>query len=298
MKSEKLVSVIIPAYNAEKTLAIVLDAFEKQTFDKREFEVIVVDDGSTKCQLFEQDLKRWTFNLYIIRQINRGRAAARNVGCTLATGKYIVFCDADRIPIPTFIDEFIHAMENREDLVCVGNPLDYFGGKEIRYNDEFLWEKLYRYSRESNYFSNISKIYDCDGNTVSGICWSSFLVGASCISKKKFFSVGGFDENFVEWGFEHYDLGLKLWDNGCQFRCLKNNYSFHIPHSRNKGFYKEKFESSQKILSSNHEKLNLESFYNYVEGKESLQNFEKAFTGTVTEQLSSSKPLYIKIVNF
>lgn len=290
------VSVIIPAFNTEESLLVVLKAFEEQTYSKKEFEVIVIDDGSNKSLLAEYLLETWSFQLTIVRKVNQGRAAARNSGVYLAKGKYIIFCDADRFPNPSFIESFIKRIDEQDKLVCIGNPVDYFGSKKY-YTDRFDWDNIFRFARTSNYFSNINKIYDSNGETLSEIRWASFLVGNSCISKAAFYDVGGFDEKFVDWGFEHYDLGIKLVKKGYRFVCLEDNMSFHIPHQREKGFYMKKFTESQRILENNHRELKLDGFFQYIEGKISLQKFEKKYCGKTSEILSEKPELFVKIVN-
>lgn len=149
------VSVIIPAFNTEESLLVVLRAFEEQTYSKKEFEVIVIDDGSNKSLLAEYLLETWSFQLTIVRKVNQGRAAARNSGVYLAKGKYIIFCDADRFPNPSFIESFIKRIDEQDKLVCIGNPVDYFGSKKY-YTDRFDWDNIFRFARTSNYFSNIN----------------------------------------------------------------------------------------------------------------------------------------------
>ncbi len=84
-------SVIIPAYNAGKTLPDTLAALKRQTISHDEYEVIVVDDGSTDDTA---DAAR-RFGVNCIGQANRGPAAARNHGARIAKGDIILFTDAD-----------------------------------------------------------------------------------------------------------------------------------------------------------------------------------------------------------
>ena len=87
-----LVTIVVPAYNAEATLAETLDSLLSQTFP--EFEILVIDDGSSDgtaalAQSYDDPRIR------VIRQKNRGLAGARNRGIAEAIGRYIGFCDAD-----------------------------------------------------------------------------------------------------------------------------------------------------------------------------------------------------------
>ncbi len=88
-------SVIIPVYNCEKYIEACLDSLRRQS--SRDFEVIIVDDGSQDssveiCSEFESDDDR--FRLFV-QDENRGVSAARNVGIKNAKGDYITFMDSD-----------------------------------------------------------------------------------------------------------------------------------------------------------------------------------------------------------
>ncbi len=88
-----LASIIVPAFNVEATLAETLTALLAQTHP--DFEIIVVDDGSTDrtpmiARRFTRDAR-----VRIVRQANRGLAGARNSGIHAAKGEIIGFCDAD-----------------------------------------------------------------------------------------------------------------------------------------------------------------------------------------------------------
>ncbi len=93
---EVLVSVIIPAYNAGKTIVGCLDSVRKQTY--RNFEIIVVNDGSkddTLVILRSYAEAHIGLNLHIHTISNSGPASARNYGIAHANGIYIAFLDSD-----------------------------------------------------------------------------------------------------------------------------------------------------------------------------------------------------------
>ena len=90
------VSVIIPVYNGEKYIEEALESVLAQTF--RDFEVIVINDGSTDTT--EERLAKYQDRIVYVRQENRGLAATRGRGLELAKGEWIAFLDADDVWLP------------------------------------------------------------------------------------------------------------------------------------------------------------------------------------------------------
>jgi glycosyltransferase involved in cell wall biosynthesis len=87
------VSVVIPVFNSATLLANALGSVFAQTF--RDFEVIVVDDGSDDRAELNQTLAAWSGRIRCVRQSNGGPARARNAGIAIAAGDLIAFLDAD-----------------------------------------------------------------------------------------------------------------------------------------------------------------------------------------------------------
>lgn len=90
-RSVRLISVIIPAYNAEKFVLDAIHSVLQQDFQP--LEILLIDDGSTDDTVAL--VKREAPQVKIIQQANAGVAAARNTGLRHATGDYICFLDAD-----------------------------------------------------------------------------------------------------------------------------------------------------------------------------------------------------------
>jgi len=103
------VSVVIPVFNSKHLVEAVESAFS-QTYSK--IEVIVVDDGSN------DDIRELLKNYDILyfRQENKGPAAARNFGMTMATGDYIAFLDADDVWLPQKIEKQVELLISNPDL--------------------------------------------------------------------------------------------------------------------------------------------------------------------------------------
>ena len=113
MADAPLVSVVIPAYNADATLDETLRSVRSQTHQA--LEIIVVDDGSTDdtgaiaARHAEVDDR-----IQIVRQDNAGLAAARNQGWRRARADLIAFLDADDLWAPTTIERQVHAFQAGE----------------------------------------------------------------------------------------------------------------------------------------------------------------------------------------
>ncbi|MDM5272778.1 glycosyltransferase family A protein, partial [Sulfurovum sp. zt1-1] len=98
-------SVVIPLYNKEQYIAKTLESVLLQTF--QEYEIIVVDDGSTDKSTFE--VKRYNDNrIRLIQQENAGVSAARNRGIEEANYDLIAFLDADDEWLPNHLQELIN----------------------------------------------------------------------------------------------------------------------------------------------------------------------------------------------
>ena len=105
---EPLVSILVPAFNAEESIAETLRSAIGQTWQRKE--VIVVDDGSTDqtvaiARQFESSSVR------VVTQVNQGAAAARNKAFSLSSGDYIQWLDADDLLAPDKIAKQIMMLE-------------------------------------------------------------------------------------------------------------------------------------------------------------------------------------------
>ena len=94
MSTTPKVSVIIPVYNVEDYLRQCLDSVINQTL--KDIEIICVDDGSTDKSLeILHEYEKKDSRITVLTQKNQYAGVARNVGMSVATGKYFVFLDSD-----------------------------------------------------------------------------------------------------------------------------------------------------------------------------------------------------------
>ena len=121
------VSVVIPAYNAQKTIAETVEQSIAQAKGPIEVEVVVVDDGSDDNTATIAESAGAT----VIRQENTGPATARNQGWMSATGQVICFTDSDCVPIAGWL-------ENLLDGFSDGKVGAVAGSYEIANNSSWL----------------------------------------------------------------------------------------------------------------------------------------------------------------
>lgn len=116
------ISVIIPTYNAEKTICETIESVCKQTFI--DLEILVINDGSTDATLENisaiNDPRLQVFSYY-----NSGVAIARNRGIEKATGQYITFIDADDLWMPNKLRAQWEALQNAPEAAVAYSWSDY-----------------------------------------------------------------------------------------------------------------------------------------------------------------------------
>lgn len=124
-----LVSVVVPVFQAEKTLNACVDSILAQTYS--EIEVILIDDGSTDnsaliCDQYAQIDTR----VHVIHQKNGGVSCARNVGIEAATGEYILFADSDDYIQIELIEVLLgDLLRKQSDFVISGAVVELEAGK-------------------------------------------------------------------------------------------------------------------------------------------------------------------------
>jgi glycosyltransferase involved in cell wall biosynthesis len=111
------VSVVIPVYNAARYVGEALDSLQTQTF--KDYEVIVVNDGSDDREELESVLKSHPLPLTYISQENKGVSAARNRGVTIARGEFYVQLDADDQLMPDYLEVQLGILKDNPDVSLV-----------------------------------------------------------------------------------------------------------------------------------------------------------------------------------
>ena len=128
MSQEPLISVLVPAYNAEAFLEQCLESIVAQTY--RHLEIIVVDDGSTDSSGAISD--RWAERddrIRVIHQPNGGHSAARNTALDAMTGELVMMVDSDDVIHPEFTATLLGLMQEHEADIAVTGYTAFFGSE-------------------------------------------------------------------------------------------------------------------------------------------------------------------------
>lgn len=172
-----MISIVIPLYNKESNITNALNSVLAQTFQN--FEVVVVDDGSTDngAAVVEQYADS---RIRLIRQENAGVSAARNKGIAEARGEYVAFLDADDEWLPEFLEEIV-ALQH-EFPACRAQATNYtfnsYGAKSST-----ILRKI-PFKGERGVLTNYFEVASCSHPPV----WTS----AVCIERKLLQEIGGF----------------------------------------------------------------------------------------------------------
>lgn len=213
-------SVIIPAFDAQDTIAATLESVLCQTWTR--FEAIVVDDGSTDrtAEIVEQ-IARMDKRVQLYRQKNGGVAEARNRAIRESRGKWIAPLDADDIWTPEYLAREMQQAENAGDRVGV----------------VYSWST--RIDIEGLSVPGVSAA-SVRGRVLSTLVCHNFLGNGSCtlIRRSAIDAVGGYDQRLTP--AEDWDLYLRLAER----------YEF-VPVRR----FLVKYRQHRRSASSNHESM-------------------------------------------
>jgi glycosyltransferase involved in cell wall biosynthesis len=175
----------MPCFNHGAFIGEAIESVLAQTFQN--FEIIVVDDGSTE-PLTEAALAKLTAPpTTVLRTVNQGLPAARNHAASKAAGALFCALDADDKLAPTWFEKAIQVLDERPDVAFVSHWLETFG------DEHWTW-----------------KPERCD---LPALLARNTVNGAAVVRREAFEAVGGYDESMRD-GCEDWDFWLRLVQRG------------------------------------------------------------------------------------
>jgi GT2 family glycosyltransferase len=186
------VSIITPAYNAAQFIAETLNSVFAQHY--RDFEVIVVNDGSPDTDELERVLRPYLGRIQYLSQQNAGPAAARNAGIRRAVGRYVAFLDSDDTWDPEYLQAQLRLIESQEGVDLVYADLRLVGDS-LRSGGTFMH---FCPSRGTPTFESL----------LSGDC--CVPTSATMVRKRVLAEAGLFNESPAVRGVEDFDMWLRV----------------------------------------------------------------------------------------
>lgn len=161
--------------------------------NKEDFEIILVNDGSTDMitnQIIEK-IGNDNSEILILNQQNLGLAKARNNGIKLAKAAIIIPLDADNKLRPEFIEQAIQIFETNDKIGVLHGDAQFFGEKDT------IW---------------IGKKF-----VFSDMIQNNYIDACAAFRKSIWQNLNGYDQNMPEMGFEDWDLWLRIANQGYEF---------------------------------------------------------------------------------
>lgn len=218
-----MISIIIPTYNRCSQLRLLLQSISEQLFPPNDFEVIVVNDGSSDETSQFLDYYKPYHSFRVVNLKNYGPAVARNRGAEIAIGELLIFTDDDCIVPQNWLTIVTGLFENSQFDAVAGRSINYV--KNNIYAD--LYQQLHDY-----FFSKLNSSY---GN-------AKFVMTNNFAVKKNIFdSIGGFNECFRVGGEDREFAMRLLHANKAVFyagECVVGHYHSFSAASFIKQFYR------------------------------------------------------------
>lgn len=198
--SEILWSVVVPTYNRLPILQKCLAALEKQTITEP-YEVLVIDDGSSDgtVEFLSANSDRYP-HLRLLTQDHAATATARNYGIDSALGKYIAFVDSDITVNPEYLQAHTETLAQAEKVYSYGRIID------------------------------TSNLIAPDSEAVPAIPFFTAALFDTCnlaIARKWLLEAGKFDTGFFEYGWEDFELGMRVKNLGLKRLTCAGAIAFH-----------------------------------------------------------------------
>jgi GT2 family glycosyltransferase len=269
-KLEIEVSIVIPSLNKYPLNLLSLYSLEHQTFNPSKMEVIFIDDASTDQteEKLKSYSPSYHFK-YIRNKKNLGRAKVRNLGIRSARGSILIFLDAEMITEPDFVEKHYKFHQSKNNLILSGamhSKVIYscifpeFTQEEINkistltMKNEMIYSRIqdFKYPSEEPYplleksdivkkvfkdlgvevypwFQSITRNFSAD---LEGFAfpWMAFLTGNVSIRKEFLIQAGMFDEDFIQYGYEDWELGYRLYKMGAKYTVRNDLTTYHQQH--------------------------------------------------------------------
>lgn len=281
-----MLSVVIPTYNKLSRLQYVIKGLEMQNARRDQFEVIIVNDGSTdQTQQYLESIQP-NFALEVVEQENKGQAVARNKGIAKAKGDIILFIDDDILIPPDFIENHIYAHKMNPNTIVLGkinliyaNLFDQIENMFLQKSYTEVLDSLHRLCCKDLYLGMVETIYQ---KRFDQLFWICFTGGNSSVEHKMLEKVGFFDEQFYRWGPEDIELGYRFNLSRTSFMYHPECYCFHLDLLKERNQMMRDTMKNIKYLKKKYpDSSSIQNYIDFTSGGFTLEEFYCRETGIV-----------------
>ena len=232
---QKNISIVVAIFNRKDELFELLNSLIAQT--DKDFEVIIVDDGSFVDLLPTVETFKEMLNIQYFKKANSGPGLSRNYGANRAKNDWLVFVDSDVIVEKDYIENI---KKNLEKTDCAA-----FGGADKAHKGFNLLQKAISYSMTSVFTTGGIR---GSKKAVTRFQPRSFNMG---VNKEIFLKIGGFSEMRIG---EDPDLSMTIWENGYQTAFFDDIGVYHKRRTDLGKFSKQvyQFGCARPILNQRH----------------------------------------------
>ncbi|HCO21075.1 MAG: glycosyltransferase [Cloacibacterium normanense] len=232
---QKTISIVVAIFNRKDELFELLNSLIAQT--DKDFEVIIVDDGSFIDLLPTVETFKEMLNIQYFKKPNSGPGLSRNYGANRAKNDWLVFVDSDVIVEKDYIENI---KKNLEKTDCAA-----FGGADKAHKGFNLLQKAISYSMTSVFTTGGIR---GSKKAVTRFQPRSFNMG---VNKEIFLKIGGFSEMRIG---EDPDLSMTIWENGYQTAFFDDIGVYHKRRTDLGKFSKQvyQFGCARPILNQRH----------------------------------------------
>lgn len=227
-------SIIAISYNQPKHVEALCESLSIMDFDIDEYEVILVDDGSSSpiSDVINIPQKIHVRSIYLPRDNHSSRAKARNAGAAVAKGKYLVFIDGDCLVGVNFLKNYKQYFDNNNNVNLVLGSfycIDFYKKPEVLTADYLMALELADPYHRDDFRFYLEKINNSNVGDIHA-AWLLLISRNFVIKSSLFFDLAGFDERFLGWGSEDTEFAYRICKAGFRFELLPNKV-FHLSES-------------------------------------------------------------------
>ncbi|MBH09701.1 MAG: hypothetical protein CMG74_04960 [Candidatus Marinimicrobia bacterium] len=261
-----VLSIIIPTHNRQGKIIFIVKKLLEQSTNKHNIEIIISGDKKKylNLKLFKSLKKKNISIKYLYSRIN-SNALKRNKAIKLSKGKYIILIDDDCLPAKNFLNSYLNLFKSLDGKTVICGSVKY------KYNN--FKNKFIRYRQSRHFVISSKKMNFKKSLTASKIVTMNMGV----VKTPNLFKTGLFDERFGQYGFEDYEFGFRLINNGFKLKAC-NPTIYHMDNRNfksylNKIYYLSRISVNQLKLINN--KLWSQISYSKIDSNILIKFFSK-----------------------